>query len=144
MSPDSGRVIVAEKMETSEVIDGVIHSDSGGTTMLTQNACSGAVKLKDISEFSDSKNLHTKNINNIKSEFDSDTKIVVLNKHNKFNARQKPDSSSLRHDCNLCELAFQYPYQLARHKKVKHEGKYPYHCNVCSKPFDRVSMIFTV
>lgn len=78
------------------------------------------------------------NQENIKPEIDPDTQVIVLNKHNKFNARPKPDPSILRHECDKCDEAFQFPYQLARHKNIKHEGKYPYYCRVCNKPFDRV------
>lgn len=77
--------------------------------------------------------------NTIKSEIFENTHVVVLNKYNKFNARNKPKRSTLRHECDRCEEAFQFPYQLARHKTIKHEGKYPYFCDICKKPFDRVS-----
>lgn len=75
----------------------------------------------------------------IKRENDKGTKTIVLNRYSKFQARKKLDPSQMRYFCSRCDEGFRFPYQLTRHTEVKHEGKYPYSCEVCGKSFDRIS-----
>ncbi|KAL4221483.1 hypothetical protein ACF0H5_019740 [Mactra antiquata] len=116
---------------------------SSPETAVNDNQACVKTETDDINQSDEDDDIPSEPLIKIKTEPEDEmeTTVVVLNRHDKFNARRKPDASTLRQYCDKCDAGFKFPYQLARHKKIKHEGKYPYQCKVCDKPFVRISSL---
>ena len=145
-------VNVKELNDTSEYIENDVNVEElYDTSKYTENDVN-VEELNDTSEYIENDVNLGEVIDQIKEEEETledehldfvpdnpDAEVIVINKDiGKVN--RKPHISKLRYECPICEVLFQWPYQLKRHVNI-HSGNYPYQCDTCGKKFDRVGIL---